>query len=164
MPIKTAGDLFIHGLSNIYSAEKQVARALPRLARAAWNPELAKAFSAYLEQNHGQVDRIDRVSELLSVHPKRLQCAAMEALIDETKEVMDKIETGVVRDAALLDGAQKVTHYAIASYGTISALATQLEYGDVLPLLLKTLEEKNASHEKFKLLAESGAMAFAAAG
>lgn len=94
--------------------------------------------------------------ELLSIKLKRIKCAAMEGLVEESREVIDSIEAGPVRDAALIGGAQKVEHYEIASYGTIAALAKQLGYADALKLLLETLEEEKATDEKLTLLAEQG--------
>lgn len=162
MAIKTAEDLFIHELSDIYSAEKQLTKALPRLARAADNPALATAFETHLEETQGQIERIDQVVEVLGIRLKRIKCAAMEGLVEEGKEVIDAIDKGPVRDAALIGGAQKVEHYEIASYGTIAALAKQLGYKDALPLLLETLEEEKAADEKLTLLAKSGGNAKAA--
>jgi len=156
MPIKTLEDLFIHELSDIYSAEKQMSKALPRLARASTNPDLAAAFETHLEETQGQIERIDQVVELLGIRLKRIKCAAMEGLVEEGKEVIDSVEKGPVRDAALIGGAQKVEHYEIASYGTVAALAKELGYKDALPLLLETLEEEKATDEKLTLLAESG--------
>jgi ferritin-like metal-binding protein YciE len=156
MSIKTAEDLFVHELSDIYSAEKQLTKALPRLARASANPALADAFTAHLEETQGQVERIDQIVEVLGIKLKRIKCAAMEGLVEEGKEVIDSIEEGPVRDAALIGGAQKVEHYEIASYGTLAALAKNLGYKDALPLILETLEEEKATDEKLTLLAEGG--------
>jgi len=156
MAIKTAEDLFIHELSDIYSAEKQLTNALPRLARAADNPDLSAAFETHLEETQGQIERIDQVVELLGIRLKRIKCAAMEGLVEEGKEAIDSIDKGPVRDAALIGGAQKVEHYEIASYGTIAALAMQLGYKDAVPLLLETLEEEKATDQKLTLLASGG--------
>lgn len=162
MAIKTIEDLFIHELSDIYSAEKQLTKALPRLARAASNPELKAAFETHLEETQGQVERIDQVVELLDIRLKRIKCAAMEGLVEEGKEIIDAVEAGPLRDAALIGGAQKVEHYEIASYGTIAALAKQLGHAEALELLLATLAEEKATDEKLTLLAKSGANAAAA--
>ncbi|SEO95016.1 Ferritin-like metal-binding protein YciE [Luteibacter sp. UNC138MFCol5.1] len=154
MPIGTIEDLFIHELSDIYSAEKQLTKALPRLARAAEAPELKQAFETHLEETQGQVERIDQIVDALGIRLKRVKCAAMEGLVEESKEVIDGIEAGPLRDAALIGGAQKVEHYEIASYGTISAIAKKLGYKDAIPLLQATLEEEKATDEKLTLLAE----------
>lgn len=162
MAVKTLEDLFIHELSDIYSAEKQMTKALPRLARAAENPDLQAAFTAHLEETQGQVERIDQIVELLDIKLKRMKCAAMEGLVEESKEVIDEIEKGPVRDAALIGGAQKAEHYEIASYGTMCELGRQLGYTEAVKLLKATLAEEKATDEKLTLLAESGANAKAA--
>ena len=162
MAAENLHELFVDELRDIYDAEKQLTKALPRLARAAENPELTAAFETHLEETQGQIERIDRVVELLGIRLKRIKCAAMEGLVEEGKEVIDTIDEGPVRDAALIGGAQKVEHYEIASYGTIAALAKQLGYKEALPLLLETLEEEKATDEKLTLLAKSGGNARAA--
>ena len=154
MAVKTIEELFIHELSDIYSAEKQLTKALPKLARAADAPELKQAFETHLEETQGQVERIDQIVEALGIRLKRIKCAAMEGLVEEGKEVIEEIEAGPLRDAALIGGAQKVEHYEIASYGTLSAIAKQLGYKDAIPLLQATLKEEKATDEKLTLLAE----------
>lgn len=162
MPVKTLEDLFIHELSDIYSAEKQLTKALPRLARAAENPDLQAAFTTHLEETQGQIERIDEVVETLGIRLKRIKCAAMEGLVEEGKEVIEEVEKGPVRDAALIGGAQKVEHYEIASYGTLCVLGKQLGYTEAVQLLKTTLAEEKATDEKLSLLAESGVNARAA--
>ncbi|MDS1141060.1 ferritin-like domain-containing protein [Pusillimonas sp. SM2304] len=162
MPVKTLEDLFQHELSDIYSAEKQLTKALPRLARAAENPDLENAFTTHLEETQGQVERIDQIVEILNMKLKRIKCAAMEGLVEEGKEVIEEIEKGPVRDAALIGGAQKVEHYEIASYGTLCEIGKQLGYTDAVKLLKETLAEEKATDEKLTLLAQSGANAKAA--
>ncbi|QNH11253.1 DUF892 family protein [Xanthomonas sp. SI] len=156
MAIKTIDDLFLHELSDIYSAEKQLTKALPKLARASTNPALRAAFEAHLEETQGQIERIDQIVEKLELRLKRIKCAAMEGLVEEGKEVIESIEAGPVRDAALIGGAQKVEHYEIASYGTLAAMAKQLGKTDALKLLLETLEEEKSTDEKLTMLAEQG--------
>ncbi|WP_411834854.1 ferritin-like domain-containing protein [Pseudoxanthomonas mexicana] len=156
MSVKTIEELFIHELSDIYSAEKQLTKALPKLARAASNPDLAAAFEAHLEETQGQIERIDQVVETLDIKLKRIKCAAMEGLVEEGKEIIDSVAAGPLRDAALIGGAQKVEHYEIAAYGTLAALAKQLGYSKALPLLLETLQEEKATDEKLTMLAEQG--------
>lgn len=163
MSIKTLDDLFIHEISDTYSAEKQLAKALPKIARAATNPELAKAFTFHLEETNAQIERIDQVVELMGIKLKRVKCAAMEGLVEEAKEAIDGIEKGPVLDAALIGGGQKVEHYEIASYGTLAALARQLGNDQVVQLLLATLEEEKATDQKLTMLAEGGGNQDAAA-
>lgn len=162
MSVNTLEDLFIHELSDIYSAEKQLTKALPRLAKAAESPELADAFNVHLEETQGQIERIDQIVELQELKLKRIKCAAMEGLVEEGKEVIEEVEKGPVRDAALIAGAQKVEHYEIASYGTLCELGRQLGYTDAVKLLKETLAEEKATDEKLTMLAESAVNAKAA--
>ncbi len=154
--IKTIEELFVHELSDIYSAEKQLTRALPRLSRAASAEELSSAFQSHAEETQGQVERIDQVVEALQIRLKRMKCAAMEGLVEEGRDVIDSIAEGPLRDAALIAGAQKVEHYEIAAYGTLLALAKQLGYDDAIPLLKETLEEEKATDKKLTQLALQG--------
>ena len=156
MAVKTMEDLFIHELSDIYSAEKQMSKALPRLAKNSESEQLAAAFEAHLEETLGQIERIDQVVEMLGIKLKRIKCEAMEGLVDESKEVIDEVEAGPLRDAALIGGAQKAEHYEIAAYGTLCAIAKQLGYKDALPLLQATLKEEKATDEKLTMIAEGG--------
>ncbi len=163
MAVKSIEELFVHELSDIYSAEKQLTKALPRLAKAADSEELATAFETHLEETQGQIERIDQVVELLGIKLKRIKCAAMEGLVEEGKDVIEQVDAGPLRDAALIGGAQKVEHYEIAAYGTLSALAKQLGYRDAIPLLQATLKEEKATDEKLTMLAEGGGNQRAAA-
>lgn len=156
MPLKTMEDLFIHELSDTYSAEKQMSKALPKLAKAADNEQLAAAFEAHLEETQVQIQRIEEVAETLGIKLKRIKCEGMEGLVDEGKEAMEKVEEGPVRDAALIGSAQKVEHYEIAAYGTLCAMAKQLGYKDALRLLKTSLDEEKATDEKLTMLAEGG--------
>ena len=153
MTQKTLKDLFIHELSDVYSAEKQLTRALPKMARAATDPALAEAFTLHLEETRGQVERIDKIVEAADFRLKRVKCAAMEGLVEEGADVIEDVEKGPVRDAALIAAAQKVEHYEIASYGTLSTFAKQLGLTDAMKLLKETLAEEKATDEKLGMLA-----------
>ncbi|MBB6599950.1 ferritin-like domain-containing protein [Luteimonas sp. MC1825] len=156
MSVKTMEELFVHELSDIYSAEKQMSKALPRLAKNSESEKLAAAFETHLEETLGQIERIDQVVQILGIKLKRMKCVAMEGLVEESKETIEEVEAGPVRDAALIGGAQKAEHYEIAAYGTICALARQLGYNDALPLLEATLKEEKATDEKLTMIAEGG--------
>lgn len=155
MPIKTVDDLFIHELSDMYSAEKQMTRSLPKMARASADPQLAAAFERHLEETQGQVERIDRIVELTGIKLKRLKCVAMEGLIEEAKDVIEEVEKGPVLDAALIGAAQKAEHYEIASYSTLIVLATKLGFTEAQKLLTESLDEEKATDEKLGSLAEA---------
>ncbi len=155
MTIKTLEDLFIHDLSDIYSAEKQITRALPKMARAATDEKLIAAFEQHLEETRGQIERIDQLVESTEgVRIKRMKCHALEGLAEEAQEIIDSVEAGAVRDAGLIGAAQKVEHYEIATYGTLHALATKLGYKEAARLLAETLQEEKATDEKLTIIAE----------
>lgn len=157
MQIKTLEDLFVHLLSDTYSAEKQLTRALPKLARASEDTKLSEAFSSHLEETRGHVERIDGVVDSIpDLRLKRIKCVAMEGLIEEGQEVIDGIDKGPVRDAGLIAAAQKVEHYEIAAYGTLCTLAELLGYREAKKLLGQTLEEEKSADNKLSTLAESG--------
>ncbi|GFM75742.1 hypothetical protein PSCICM_15610 [Pseudomonas cichorii] len=152
----TIEDLFIHELSDIYSAEKQITKALPKLARASTNPKLAEAFNAHLEETQGQIQRIDQLVEQSEIKLKRVKCIAMEGLIEESKELLEEIEKGPVLDAGLIAACQKVEHYEIAGYGTLIAMAKHLGLDDAASLLGETLAEEKSADEKLTAIAEEG--------
>ncbi|CAG9225888.1 Protein YciF [Paraburkholderia sabiae] len=154
MTTKTLKDLFIHSLSDIYSAEKQMTKSLPKMARASTSPDLKAAFESHLEETQGQIHRIDQVVEATGVRLKRIKCVAMEGLVEEGQEQIDEIEKGPVLDTALIAAAQKVEHYEIAAYGSLIALAKQLGETAAVKLLSETLQEEKNTDEKLSLLAE----------
>lgn len=153
--ITTLEEAFIHELSDIYSAEKQLTKSLPKLAKAASNPQLAAGFTQHLEETQGQIERIDQIVESLGIKLKRIKCLAMEGLVAEGGEIIEEIEKGPVRDAMLIVGAQKVEHYEIASYGSLVTVANSLGYTEAAELLKETLAEEKATDEKLSQLALS---------
>lgn len=156
MTVKTLNDLFIHDLSDIYSAEKQITRALPKMARAASDENLIAAFNQHLEETRGQIERLD---ELIEATPelklKRMKCHALEGLVEEAQEIIDSVEKGEVRDQGLIGAAQKVEHYEIATYGTLCAMAKKLGYTKAAELLEETLNEEKQTDVKLTDVAES---------
>lgn len=154
--VKTLEDLFIHELSDIYSAEKQITRALPKMARAATNKNLKAAFEAHLEETRGQIERIDQIVEITEgLRLRRMKCHALEGLAEEAQEIIESVEAGSLRDEGLIGAAQKVEHYEIASYGTLRTLALKLGYKDAAKLLEETLNEEKATDTKLTGIAES---------
>lgn len=149
MKIQTIEDIFIHLLSDTYSAEKQLTRALAKLSRASACEELQTASSAHLEETQGHIERIDKLLEQNDqIRLKRMKCVAMEGLIEEANEVIEATEKNEIRDAALIAAAQKVEHYEIAAYGTLCTLAEQLGYKAAVKLLAETLEEEKDADMK----------------
>ena len=155
MTVKTTRDLLIDELRDIYHAEKQLVRALPKMAKAAKAPNLRQAFEHHLEETKGQVERLDQVFEKLDSRSSGKRCEAMEGLIEEAKEMIEEIKTPEVLDCALIVGAQKVEHYEIASYGSACALAEALGQNDVKQILEQTLSEEKAADQKLNKLAIS---------
>jgi len=142
-------------LSDIYSAEKQLLKALPKLARASTNSKLVECFEIHKEETQGQIERIDQVVEACNLKLRRMKCVAMEGLIEEGNEVVEEIAKGPVLDAALIAASQKVEHYEIASYGTMCTLAKQLGWDEALRLLKETMAEEEATDKKLSMLAET---------
>ena len=157
MTVKTIQDLFVDELRDIYHAEKQLVKALPKMARAATHPELKQAFEAHLEETRGQVDRLDQVFESMDLAKRAKKCEAMEGLLEEARATMEEIEDETVLDVGMIINAQKVEHYEIAGYGSLVALANQLGHGDVAKLLQETLQEEKAADEKLNKIALSAA-------
>ena len=155
MTVNTTRELLIDELRDIYHAEKQLVKALPKMAKAAKADKLRQAFQLHLEETKGQVERLDRVFEQLDVRSGGKRCEAMEGLVEEAKEMIEEIKTPEVLDCALIVGAQKVEHYEIASYGSVCALAEALGENDVKRLLEETLNEEKAADQKLNTLAIS---------
>jgi ferritin-like metal-binding protein YciE len=157
MSLQTLEDLFIDTLKDLYSAEKQLVKALPRMAKAASSPDLKRAFEQHLAQTRAQVTRIEQVFKGLDGKPGGKKCAGMEGLIEEGKEVVSEAEEkGSVLDAGLIAAAQKVEHYEIAAYGTAREWAELLGNSQAAKLLQQTLDEESAANEKLTSLAADG--------
>lgn len=151
----TLEDLFVHELKDIYNAEKQLVKALPKMARGATSEKLREGFEEHLEETKGQVDRLDRVFRSLEVAARGTKCEAMEGLIEEGGEILEEDFDDDVRDAALIAAAQKVEHYEIATYGTLVSYARLLGHRDAEKLLQVTLDEEKETDRKLTELAES---------
>lgn len=153
MPAKTMQDLLIEDLRDIYHAEKQIAKALPKLAKAAHSETLRQAFELHLEQTKGQIERLEQVFDELDTRTRGKHCDAMEGLISEAREILEMGLAPEVQDAALIAAAQKVEHYEIASYGTLHAYATACGLTKVAQLLEETLNEEKETDQKLNQLA-----------
>lgn len=155
MSVKTMDDLFLHMLKDMYNAEKQLLKALPKMAKNSESTELKQAFETHLEETEGQVERLEKVFDMIGKRAQGKVCAAMEGLVEEGKEAMDEIEDPEVLDAALLSGAQAVEHYEISRYGTMVAMANQLGLKDAAKLLQQTLEEEKKTDQLLNQIALS---------
>jgi ferritin-like metal-binding protein YciE len=147
-------ELYIDELKDIYNAENQLVKALPKMAKAASSEELRKGFEEHLEQTKGQVQRLEKIFKSLGENPKGKKCKGMEGLVEEGSEVMQEDFEGALMDAALIGAAQRVEHYEIAAYGTVCAFAEQLGETEHAELLNETLEEEKETDEKLTTLAE----------
>ena len=147
--------LFIEELADIYNAETQLTKALPKMAKAAQAEELRAAFEEHLEQTKEQINRLDQVFESIGESMKKKTCKGMKGLIDEGNEMAREFEGDSALDAALICAAQKVEHYEIASYGCLCTWAKELGHDDALDLLQETLDEEKETDEKLTQLAES---------
>lgn len=154
MKIDTLEEAFIHGLSDIYSAEKQLIKALPKMAQASSNAALAEGFNTHLEETRIQIERIQKLVEEEGLElDTSVECKAMKGLVAEGDETIAEIEEGPIRDVMLIVAAQKVEHYEIATYGSLVEIADQLGYNTAVDLLSETLEEERATDEKLTTLA-----------
>jgi ferritin-like metal-binding protein YciE len=152
--IKTLEDAFIHGLSNMRNAEQQLTKALPKMAKAVDNADLAKAFETHLKETEQQIELIDKAIQSCGVKLKRAKCDAMEALIEEGKEIIQKVNSGPVRDTMLIAAGQKVEHYEIASYGCLVSAAEQLGFTEAAQFLDRILDQEKQTDRKLNQLAE----------
>jgi len=156
MATSTLQDLLIETLRDTYNAEKQLVKALPRMAKAATSIELRTAFTNHLDVTVEQVNRLEQVFQLLGVPVRGKRCAAMEGLIEEGKELMAEDIEPQVLDAGLIASAQKVEHYEIAAYGTLRTWADMLGHTEAAEMFQTTLDEESEADETLTLLAETG--------
>src|SRR5579872_872351 len=147
-------ELYIEELKDLYNAENQLVKALPKMAKAASSDELRQGFEEHLEQTRGHVQRLEKIFQALGENPRGKKCKGMEGLVDEGAEVMGEDFEGSLMDAALIGAAQRVEHYEIAAYGTACAFAKELGEGEQESLLKETLEEEKQTDQKLTKLAE----------
>ena len=152
MPEEGLKELYVDELKDLYNAENQLVKALPKMAKAATSPDLRAGFEEHLEQTKGHVSRLETIFEKLGESPKGKKCKGMEGLIEEGSEAIEEHE-GDVLDAALIGAAQRVEHYEIAGYGTVIAFAEELGEPEHASLLNETLNEEKETDEKLTALA-----------
>jgi ferritin-like metal-binding protein YciE len=153
-PIKTLDDLFIHTLQDIYYAENQIVKNLPTMIEKSTNPELRTAFQSHLRETEGHVKRLEQVFQLHGQPVKSVQCAAMDGILSEARDIISDCDDATVRDAAMLSAAQAVEHYEMTRYGTLIAFARQLGRDDCARLLQQTLDEEKAADKKLTAIGE----------
>ena len=153
--IKTMDDLFVHQLQDIYYAEKQLVKALPKMAEKATDKQLKQGFLSHLEETKAHVQRLEQVFQMHGAEVKAVDCPAIDGIIEEADEVAGEVADKSVLDAAMINAAQAAEHYEIARYGSLIAWGRQLGRNDVAGILQKTLEEEKATDKKLTTLAES---------
>jgi ferritin-like metal-binding protein YciE len=156
MSLDSLEALFLNELKDIYHAEKQLVRALPRMAKAASAPDLQQAFTNHLKETQGQVQRLERVFRELGQTPRAKKCEGMVGLIEEGKHIMQEDGEEAVIDAALIAAGQRVEHYEIAAYGCLRTYAELLGHTEAARLLAQNLQEEEAADQKLNAIAEGG--------
>jgi ferritin-like metal-binding protein YciE len=154
--IKTMDDLFLHTLQDVYYAENQIVKALPKLIDKATSRELSAGLREHLRETEGQVTRLKQVFEKIGRTPKGVDCPAIDGLIKEADEVAGEVDDKKVLDAAIIGSAQAVEHYEISRYGTLIAWAMELGHNNVVSLLAANLKQEKAADKKLNRLAEGG--------
>ena len=152
--IKTMNDLFVHQLQDVYYAEKQLVKALPKMAGKATDPQLKQGFLTHLDETKTHVQRLEQVFQMHGAEVKAVNCPAIDGIIKEADEVAGEVEDKQVLDAALINAAQAAEHYEITRYGSLVAWAKQLGRNDCASVLQKTLDEEHMTDKKLTSLAE----------
>jgi ferritin-like metal-binding protein YciE len=150
---KTLNDLFLDTLKDIYYGEKQIVKALPKMAKAATSPELKAGFEQHLEETQGHIDRLEQVFELIGAPARGKTCDAILGILEEGKSIMDEFKGTVALDAGLVSAGQAVEHYEMARYGTLKTWAQQLGIPEAAALFDATLKEEVATDKKLSQLA-----------
>ena len=153
---KTLDDLFLDTLKDIYYAEKQIVKTLPKMAKAAVSPELKAGFEKHLAETEGHVERLEQIFEIIGAPARGKTCEAILGIIEEGKSIMDDFKDTPALDAGLVSSAQAVEHYEIARYGTLKAWAKQMGRADVVKLLEATEQEEIAADKTLSQVAMSG--------
>jgi ferritin-like metal-binding protein YciE len=154
--IKSLDDLFVHTLRDIYYAEKQIEKALPKMIEKATSLQLRAGFEKHLTETQGHIARVEEVFELHGVKAKQVNCPAIDGILEEADELTGEVDDKQVLDAALIAAAQAVEHYEITRYGTLIAWAKELGRSDCAAVLAKNLKEEEATDKRLTQLAESG--------
>jgi len=154
MKIETLQDLYLDELRDLYDAEKQLVKALPKMANAASSPHLRTAFESHLRETETHVARLERIFSELNEKPTGQSCDAMKGLIKEGDKIASNVDESPLRDAGLIGAANRVEHYEMAGYGTVRTFAEMLGYNNAVQLLEQTLEEEKEADRKLTQIAE----------
>ncbi len=153
---KALHDAFVDELCDVYDAEKQVSKALPKLVKAAGSAQLRDAFESHLKETHGQIERLERVFESIEEEVRGKHCAGMAGILEEGKDILSGEFEDSALDACLVAAAQRVEHYEMAAYGTLVAWARAMDHNDAAELLEASLDEEKAADLKLSKLAKEG--------
>ncbi len=156
MALSTLEDLYMEQLKDLYNAENQIVKALPKMAKSATSEDLRRAFEEHLEQTKNHVTRLEQIFQMHGTKARGKKCMGMEGLLEEGKELMQEQAAGEVLDAGLIEAAQKVEHYEMAGYGTVRTWARNLGDSQAADLLQQTLDEEGEANKKLTKLAEAG--------
>jgi ferritin-like metal-binding protein YciE len=148
MSVNTIEQLFVEELKDLYSAENQITKTLPKLIEAASSTELKAAFQHHLKETEGQIQRLEKTFQILGTNPKGVTCDGMKGILAEGAEMLQETKAGDIRDVALISAAQRVEHYEMAAYGTVRTYAQDLHRPEIVQLLQETLEEEKAADKK----------------
>ncbi|MGA3224182.1 MAG: ferritin-like domain-containing protein [Acidobacteriaceae bacterium] len=154
MSVESLQELFLDELKDLYSAEKQITRALPKMVKAATSPKLKDAFQSHLDETHGQVERLETIFDILKKKGTGKTCEGMKGVLSEGAEVLDETEKGNLRDSGLITAAQRVEHYEMAGYGGVREYAKLLGQREIMALLDATLKEEEAADKKLTQIAK----------
>jgi ferritin-like metal-binding protein YciE len=154
MSVETMQELLIDELKDLYSAEKQIIRALPKIAKATSSPELKEAILGHLEETKGQVARLEKIGGIVGQKLTGKTCVGMKGVLEEGSEVLEDTDKGVVRDAALISACQRVEHYEMAGYGSAREFAKLLGQTDIAALLDETLNEEKNADKKLSVISK----------
>ena len=155
MAMKSLDDLFLHFVKDMYHAEKQILKTLPKMAKRAGSDDLRKALEEHREETEGQIERLERVFEILGKRARGEYCDAIHGILEEGKEIMQEVEEADVLDAGMIAAAQAVEHYEISRYGTLVAWAKQLGHDEAAKLLQETLDQEYKTDKLLSQLAQT---------
>jgi ferritin-like metal-binding protein YciE len=147
-------ELLLEELKDLYSAEKQITKSLPKMAKKATSPELKQAFENHLQETLGQIERLDQIFDILNKPHKAKLCHGMQGVLEEGKEAMEEVEQSDLLDAAMIGAASRVEHYEMAGYTAVIGFATALGHDDVARLLTETLKEEEAADKKLQAISQ----------
>jgi ferritin-like metal-binding protein YciE len=155
MSVNTLEKLLIDELRDLYSAEHQITKALPKIAKATTSEELKSALQSHLKETEGQIARLDKIGEILGKSMKGKTCDGMKGVLTEGSSVLEEVEEGTIRDAGIISAAQRVEHYEMAGYGAVREYATLLGMTEVAALLEETLKEEKAADQKLSKISKT---------